>query len=51
MKHYELICSIDAVDIDYSETITAETAADFWACHWIADEHGCSFWYVNEWTE
>ena len=45
---YELICSTDAVEIDYSQTISAETAADWWECTQIAEEHGCSYWYVNE---
>lgn len=51
MKKYELICSVDAVNIDYSETIDEATAMNWWKCNNIAEKHGCSFWSVEEWTE
>ena len=51
MKNYEIICSVDAVNVDYEQRIDEETAASCWACQNIAEEHGYSFWYVNEWTE
>lgn len=48
MHEYILICSVDGVNIDYEEIITADAAPGFWECYHIAESHGCSFFTIDE---
>ena len=48
MKKWNLTCSIDASNIDYETIIESETEPDFWTCQTIAEDHGCSFWTLDE---
>ena len=48
MKAYELTCSVDAVDVDYSETLFCESEPDYWTCDGIASAHGCEYWTIYE---
>ncbi|MBP5717376.1 MAG: hypothetical protein J6X53_00145 [Abditibacteriota bacterium] len=48
MKKYRLVCSIDAIDIDYETEIVSDVEPGFWDCYEIAEEHGCSFWDLWE---
>lgn len=48
MKKWLLVCSADAVEIDYETIIESETEPDFWTCYDIAEEHSCSWFYVEE---
>ncbi len=47
MNKWRIICSRDAVEIDYEEIISSEAEPDFWTCHEIAEKHGCAFFDVN----
>lgn len=48
MKQWALVCSVDAIEIDYETIIESEAEPDFWTCYDIAEEHGCSWFYVEE---
>ena len=48
MRKWELVCSIDAVDIDYRTVIESESEPDFWYCECIASSHGCKWWAIEE---
>lgn len=48
MKTWELICSVDATNIDYVTTIKADQEPDFWTCYNIAAAHGCEFFTIQE---
>ena len=48
MKKWFLICSIDAIDIDYETVIESEKEPDWWTCENIAREHGCDWWTLEE---
>ena len=48
MKEYEIVCSHDAIGVDYSETVLANEEPSFWECYSIAEAHGCDWFYVTE---
>lgn len=48
MRKWELICSIDSVDIDYRTVIESENEPDYWYCVSIAKSHGCEWWMIEE---
>lgn len=41
---WELVCSVDGVDVDYETIIESEKEPGFWECYEIAEEHGCELW-------
>lgn len=47
MRRWALVCSVDAVDIDYETEIESEDEPDFWDCQTIATEHCCDWWYCE----
>ena len=47
MNKWRIICSRDAVEIDYEEIISSEAEPDFFTFHEIAEKHGCAFFDVN----
>ena len=51
MKKWNIICSIDAVNIDYETVIESKSEPNWWICENIAREHGCEWWFVEEATE
>lgn len=60
MKHYItkestsrqwlFTASIDGVSVDYEEILESDTEPDFWTLYTIAEDHGCSFFQVEELT-
>ena len=48
MKKWRLICSVDADNIDYEETLFSDAEPDYWTCYSIAESHGCLFFDVAE---
>jgi hypothetical protein len=48
MKTYELICSKDAIGIDYSEIVHSDVEPEYWDCVEIADKHSCNYFCLNE---
>ena len=48
MEKWNLVCSIDAINIDYETTIESEREPDFWTCNNIAEEHGCKWLSIEE---
>ena len=51
MRAFYLECSIEAIDVDYSEVIYSESEPDFWTCQNIADAHDCEYWTLDEETD
>lgn len=51
MKKWELVCSKEAIDIDYETIIESEDEPDFWTCYEIAMDHDCGFWTISELEE
>lgn len=45
MKYY-IDCSVNGINVDYTQEITAEQANDYWACVGIMEAHGCEFFTV-----
>ena len=48
MKKWLLICSIDAVDVDFETVLFSEEEPVFWTCNDIAQANGCDFWTICE---
>lgn len=49
-RRWRLICSVDAVGIDY-ETILEDDNEPHWTtCQTIAEAHGCTWWTLEEVT-
>ena len=48
MKKWYLVCSVDAVNIDFATVIESPSEPDFWTCQDIASAHNCEFWSLSE---
>ena len=48
MKHYNLICSKDEINVDFEMVIESETEPDYWTCYNIAEKHNCPYFYLDE---
>lgn len=48
MKKWLLVCSVDAIGIDYDEIIESDTEPSFWDCHDIAQAHNCDYWSLEQ---
>ena len=48
MRKWELVCSVDADGVDYSEVIESDTEPGFWDCYEIAEQHGCPWFTLDE---
>ena len=48
MKKWLLICSIDAVDVDFETVLFSEEEPVFWTCNDIAQANGYEFWTICE---
>lgn len=50
---WEIVASVDGIDIDYTTEIYSKTEPDYWRVHNIAEKRGCDFYYLqkrNGWT-
>lgn len=47
MKKWRLVCTIDAVDIDFETIIESEEEPGFWDCEEIAHDHDCEWWSLE----
>lgn len=50
MRQWRLLCSVDAVGIDYETTLEDENEPHWLTCQNIAEEHGCTWWTLEEVT-
>ena len=48
MKKWLLVCSVDAINIDYEQIITSDTEPSFWDCYSIAENHNCDYWSLEQ---
>lgn len=48
MKKWYIVCSKDAIDIDYEEIIESENEPEFWELYEIAEKHDCEWFACDE---
>lgn len=46
-----LMCSTDAVYVNFEQVIQSESEPDWWYCQEIAEENGCEWWCLEKLTE
>lgn len=47
MNKWLLMCSKDAVYVDFEQVLESEKEPGFWECENIAKENGCEWWSLE----